>query len=73
MECKYIEKCIFYNDEMKDKPSAASVFKKMYCHGESVQCARNMVAEALGREHVPTALYPNNKAGALHCISGNNK
>ena len=73
MKCKYMEKCIFYNDKMKDKPSAVAVFKKMYCLTDSTQCARYMVAEALGRENVPTDLYPNNKARALLCIAEGKK
>ncbi len=69
-ECKMLEACPFFNDRMADKPGMAQLYKKNYCMGDSTQCARYMVAEAIGPENVPADLYPNmiQRVGAI--ISG---
>jgi hypothetical protein len=58
-DCELLEKCIFYNDKMKDAPATAEMFKKKYCRSDNSECARYMVFQALGREKVPPALFPN--------------
>ncbi len=58
-DCVLIETCIFFNDRMAQMPSMASLYKERYCKGDSGQCARYLVFDALGRENVPTDLYPN--------------
>lgn len=57
-DCEMIEKCVFFNDKMADKPGTASMMKQRYCKGNNSECARYVVCKALGREKVPGDLYP---------------
>ena len=59
VDCALIEKCIFFNDKMASMPSASNMMKRKYCKEDSAKCARFMVFSAMGREKVPTDLYPN--------------
>ncbi len=58
-DCKMLEKCIFFNDKMQNMPAVADIYKQNYCRGDFSKCARFMVAEALGKEKVPSILFPN--------------
>src|SRR3546814_5956178 len=51
--------CIFFNDKMATMPSTAELMKNKYCRGDNSACARFKVFEKLGRESVPTSLFPN--------------
>ena len=57
-DCPSLLKCPFFNDTMTTKPATADIIKKSYCRGDNSQCARWMVASALGKEAVPSNLYP---------------
>ncbi|GAB7081049.1 hypothetical protein [Megalodesulfovibrio paquesii] len=67
MPCVNIEKCIFFNDKMANKPGTAALLKKSYCLGDFEACARFMVCKSLGREKTPSDLFPNqtDRAAAL--------
>ena len=67
-DCELIEKCLFFNDKMGNKPSTAEM-KKKYCKGDHSVCARYMVVEAMGREKVPPNLFPNQADEAKRIIS----
>ena len=69
--CELIEKCLFFNDKMANAPATASMFKKKYCEGDNSNCARHMVVEAIGREKVPSDLFPNQADEAKRIISTN--
>ena len=56
-DCPILEKCIFFNDRMSDKPATAELFKKEFCRGDFEACARYKVKQATGESH-PT-LMPN--------------
>jgi hypothetical protein len=58
-DCKLLAGCIFFNDKMPMDSGLGALFKKSYCQGDFMKCARFRVAEALGRERVPGNLYPN--------------
>ena len=58
-DCASLEKCPFFNDKMIDMPSMAETYKRQYCHDDFHRCARFRVKKALGKEAVPTDLYPN--------------
>ena len=66
-KCECLEKCPFFNDKMQDTPATANMMKSKYCLGNFEECARYMVFKALGREKVPTNLFPNmrDKAKAI--------
>lgn len=55
--CEMIEKCIFFNDKMANKPGTAEMMNK-YCKGNFAECARYRVCKSLGREKVPGDLFP---------------
>ena len=58
-ECKRLGACPFFNDRMVDRPGMSKLYKKNYCLKDNSQCARYMVAEAIGTDNVPLDLYPN--------------
>lgn len=72
-ECELTGTCIFFNDKMADMPSTAEIFKTLYCKNDFENCARMMVVKALGREHVPTDLFPNQSAKACDLIKKKKK
>jgi len=39
-------------------PDKAEEMKNKYCRSDNTKCARHMVFQALGREKVPSDLYP---------------
>ena len=59
MECKYLAGCPFFQDRMAAMPALATMYKKRYCQEAPASCARLMVRNALGKEHVPLDLVPN--------------
>lgn len=58
-ECPSFLTCPFYNDKMADKPGMTGVYKKRYCEGDNSLCARWKVSLTVGKEKVPSDLYPN--------------
>ena len=58
-ECECLEGCPFFNDHMKDLEGMANIYKRKYCLGDNTECARHMVFLTLGKEAVPSDLYPN--------------
>ena len=57
-DCECLEKCDFFNDKMANMPSMANLLKKKYCQGDNSECARFMVYKAIGKDYVPSNLYP---------------
>ncbi len=68
-DCKLIETCIFFNDKMAEMPTMADMYKDRYCRDDFEGCARFAVFSAIGRENVPTDLYPNDMARAQSLIA----
>ena len=66
--CELMETCIFFNDKMASMPATAEVFKKMYCRGDSSDCARMIVVKALGRQNVPADMMPSDVTKAKTMI-----
>lgn len=58
-DCELLAGCLFFNDKMPMETGLGSLFKRNYCQGDYSKCARYKVAKTLGREKVPTTLYPN--------------
>lgn len=58
MKCELLDTCIFFNEKMKNMPSTTQIFKKTYCLSDNKNCARYVVYKALGRENIPTDLFP---------------
>jgi len=57
-DCECLPRCPFFNDRMPDDTGRAAIFKRIFCLGDSHQCARRMISQRLGREQVPYDLYP---------------
>ena len=68
-DCDLVKGCIFFNDKMVNYPTTAGFLKKTYCQGDRSGCARYMVFKTLGREHVPTDLFPHNIDRARQLIA----
>lgn len=58
-ECECLQACPFFNDKMPATEGMGAIYKKKYCLGDKLQCARYMVFSRLGRASVPADLYPN--------------
>ncbi|MBP1909630.1 hypothetical protein [Methanolobus bombayensis] len=71
-ECDFIKGCIFFNDKMETKSNLASMYKRKYCQDNYGNCARYMVATTVGREKVPSDMFPNMRDKAEEIISENN-
>ena len=54
------DKCPFFNDQLPKLQTAREreEMKKKFCSSGSSQCARFIVAEALGLNEVPANLFP---------------
>jgi hypothetical protein len=59
MECDCLAGCPFFNDKMPDTGGLGTMYKKRYCLGDFMNCARHKVKDALGKPAVPVDLYPN--------------
>jgi len=59
-ECSIMSECLFFNDQLSKKFTAKERedMKRRYCDGGSSQCARYIVAQALGLNEVPGNLFP---------------
>ena len=67
-KCVLTETCIFFNDQMANMPSTAASFKKIFCEQDFDNCGRYMIFKAIGREHVPKDLFPNQNDRAKELI-----
>jgi hypothetical protein len=59
-KCAIINGCPFFNDQVPRMHTAGERedMKRKFCCGGSSQCARYIVAKALGLEKVPANLFP---------------
>ena len=59
-KCTMASTCPFFNDQLSKRFTAEerNGLKKKYCGGGSSQCARYIVAKALGLDEVPETLFP---------------
>lgn len=68
-DCEFIGACPFFNDKLENKPAEVEALKVKYCRTNNLNCARYMVAMALGKEKMPPNLYPNEKDRAYLVIA----
>lgn len=57
--CENLQNCPFYQGKMSMESGLGSMYKKRYCEGDKLLCARYTVASRLGKEYMPPNLYPN--------------
>jgi len=62
--------CIFFNDKMKVSDALGEMYKQRFCLGVNSKCARYMVFKKLGRENVPSDLFPNMFDRAKRILAG---
>ena len=67
-DCECLGGCLFFNDKMADMPATANLYKTQFCKGDNTGCARHQVFRTLGKEAVPTDLYPNDTGRAKQII-----
>ena len=63
-DCPMLSGCPFFHDRMKNMPATSEIYKKNYCRGDNTNCARFMVRQTVGPEHVPADLFPNQRERA---------
>jgi hypothetical protein len=68
-DCECLVGCPFFNGRMAHKPATSEMYKKVYCRGSDIQCARYIVFSALGRDAVPIDLFPNQVDRAYDVIN----
>ncbi|MFW9972273.1 MAG: hypothetical protein ACFFDF_18960 [Candidatus Odinarchaeota archaeon] len=68
VDCKKLSGCIFFNDKMENMPVTADLFKQVFCKKKYNECARFIVATALGQHCVPNDLFPNQDEKAKKLI-----
>ena len=71
--CEKLPKCPFYQGQMSMESGLGSMYKKKYCEGDKMSCARYMVATQLGPEYATTSLYPNMVDAAKKLIAQHKK
>ena len=55
--CEKLPKCLFYQSQMSMESGLGSIYKKKYCEGNKLLCARYMIATTLGPDYVtPTSI-----------------
>lgn len=68
-ECELINECPFFNDKIAGDEEKITLMKDKYCRKNNLNCARYMIATAVGREAVPLDLTPDEKTKAYEIIS----
>lgn len=71
--CENLSKCPFYQGQMSLDSGLGSMYKKRYCEGNRSLCARYMVSSSLGKEYVPSSLYPNMTDKAKEILAAHTK
>ncbi|MGC9771402.1 hypothetical protein [Fervidobacterium islandicum] len=66
MICPNLQGCKFFNITLSGKSALQEYYKSNYCSaGDKYKdCARWIVCQKLGKEHVPDDLFPNQKERA---------
>ncbi len=72
-QCEKLQKCPFYQGKMSMESGLGAMYKRKYCEGNKLECARYKVATTLGPEFVTDHLYPNMNDLAEKIISENKK
>ena len=57
-DCEKLTACMFFNDELVNMPTASDMMKQLYCRWDFTKCARYKVAIVLGKNKVPSDLFP---------------
>jgi hypothetical protein len=72
-KCVMLQKCLFFEDHLKNMPAASDTMKKIYCYWNIAKCARYKVTTVLGGEKVPPDLFPGDFRRANEILIQENK
>ncbi len=56
--CPFLSGCPFFNENMRAYPVGAEVMKDQFCRGDYARCARYLIATKLGRDKMPSMMFP---------------
>ena len=56
--CELLINCPFFDDHLKNMPTASDMMKSIYCRWDFKKCARYKVASVTGSIEVPSDLFP---------------
>jgi hypothetical protein len=62
-ECESLPGCGFCRGQIPVDIGFGAMYKKKYCLGDNMKCARHMVFKKFGKGTVPSNLYPNSSNG----------
>ncbi len=68
-DCVFLRKCAFFQGKLSEMPIAVGLFKDLYCLRDHSICARYIVRTKLGKEAVPSDLFPHHEERAMAIIS----
>ncbi len=68
-ECEFFKGCTFFQENPVEKPDKIEELKEKYCRNNSLNCARYMIAQAVGKEKIPPHLSPDEKTIAYQIIA----
>ena len=57
--CELHKTCFFFNDAFSNMPQILGPLREKYCNGNFAICSRYKISQTIGRDMVPTYLYPN--------------
>lgn len=73
-KCPSSERCPFFlNNKMTDLNGVTRLYKRRYCDGDNSECARWKIGSTIGKQYVPSDLYPNELSRALEILDAHNK
>ncbi len=72
-DCARLSGCPFFQDTLSNMPSMSESYKRKYCRGDHTACARYLVLDALGSQHVSGDLFPNMEERARALIAANER
>ncbi len=67
--CECFEKCELFSSGVAKLPSTSKSFQDKFCNVDHDACARYIVYKQLGRESVPSDLFPNERGRAMELIN----
>lgn len=67
--CEFLEKCAFFNaEEIASLHNLVDYLKNTFCLDDFTKCSRYQIAAAIGREHVPVLMTPDQNLWAQQIL-----
>ncbi len=69
-KCEFLEQCtIFRVDPIMSNTDLKDRLQKHFCNSQYHRCARHFLQAAIGKEHVPMLMLPNQHEWAAQILS----